>query len=397
MRKAFWFFTLMCANFAFAQSSKMPVSVSLEAGLMTAWPTMGEKAHPFERAITAYAGEGATVGATVEAGNRHKVWGGVRISSFNPRMGLDFPQISTLRTSLYRLETAAGYKYSLPVSDQQALLLGAGLSLDFYGMNKDDNLSLGQHISHPLIQGEMLAVNGVWNQTRNVSVALELLVEMEHRLSEKNVFFWGIRGHLSPFAVREGWASVTSPTLSTFPRDFAVTGTSVAAHVGLKIGGQSAAFASCEDCPRKQNRSGDRTFFAELGGTGLLASLNYDRRFRPFKNENWAMAGRVGVGAIPDGSLVIPLGVSFLRGRRKSHFETGAGITLNMWQLLELAVSDESPSYFTTFLPGISAGYRFQKPKGGFFFKASGHLMYEVFDNYLIPWAGIGFGYTLRK
>lgn len=120
------------------------------------------------------------------------------------------------------------------------------------------------------------------------------------------------------------------------------------------------------------------TIFTE-GTIGLLAhaTLNYERRL--IQGAKTSLFGRAGVG--PSGIFFGSsgygglLGATWLTGNQKnSHFEFCSGVLIG------------HDSYYNDafFLPLLKVGYRFQKPQGGFLFRA----------NLGIVNVGISFGYT---
>lgn len=136
-------------------------------------------------------------------------------------------------------------------------------------------------------------------------------------------------------------------------------------------------------------------YYLELGGNGLLYSVNVDRRIVP------AMGVRVGIGLIPlllgisieDRATLttIPVMAYFLTGPGRSHMELGAGATFTnaefKWDTFGDA--DESASVF---IPTGTIGYRYQAPEGGRVFRATLTPVY-LFDE-VIPWVGISYGRT---
>jgi len=83
-----------------------------------------------------------------------------------------------------------------------------------------------------------------------------------------------------------------------------------------------AAFAQDQHLPT-------RSVFAELGGSGLAYSFNYDFRFDSTRMDSWGM--RVGVGGYNidgDSFYSLPVLVNRLYGKGPHYFEVGAGVTL---------------------------------------------------------------------
>lgn len=90
----------------------------------------------------------------------------------------------------------------------------------------------------------------------------------------------------------------------------------------------------------------------------IHALVNYEKQL--IKRDKIQWLGRLGmsVAANPDGGFGGLLGGTMLTGKRNSHFETNVG----------LFVGSEVGDVFAA--PLIEIGYRYQKPTGGFLFKA---------------------------
>jgi len=134
--------------------------------------------------------------------------------------------------------------------------------------------------------------------------------------------------------------------------------------------------------------------FVELGGQGLLFTVNYDTRF---SNKRNGIGGRVGIGylaASGDHLTTIPVGINYLLGKGKNFFEVGLGATYigaggNDSSLL----FDENTS---NVVGTMSFSYRLQPIESGFSFRAG---FTPVFNgDFFVPYyAGISLGYTFGK
>jgi hypothetical protein len=136
-------------------------------------------------------------------------------------------------------------------------------------------------------------------------------------------------------------------------------------------------------------------YYLELGGNGLLYSVNVDRRLLP------AMGVRLGIGVVPlllgisleDRATLttIPMMAYFLTGPGNAHMEMGAGVTFTNGEFKwdTFGDADESAS---AFIPTATLGYRYQAPGGGRVFRATLAPIY-LFDE-IIPWVGISYGRT---
>lgn len=132
----------------------------------------------------------------------------------------------------------------------------------------------------------------------------------------------------------------------------------------------------------------------ELGGSAVVPSINYERRFGP----NWF--GRAGLSFVSSETtedteitFVVPLTVSHVGNPDGSHhLELGGGITLAAGDRQDLFETvDDDETFSTVILTGI-AGYRYQKPSGGFQFRAVFTPL--VGEGEIHPWAGLSFGYA---
>ncbi|HEU0053131.1 MAG TPA: hypothetical protein VFQ39_08130 [Longimicrobium sp.] len=139
--------------------------------------------------------------------------------------------------------------------------------------------------------------------------------------------------------------------------------------------------------------------YVELLGNGVLYSVNYDRRL----TDN--VAGRVGVSFLTveedDGDrgtlAMAPIVASYLFGEGNSHFEAGLGVLLASASVSDVG-DDEGEDWFD--LSGSASGvlgtgvlgYRYQRPDGGFVFRAGLTPIFDTED--FIPWFGVSFGYA---
>lgn len=122
---------------------------------------------------------------------------------------------------------------------------------------------------------------------------------------------------------------------------------------------------------------GQTSFYAELGGPGILFSANIDRRFKPSR---LGFGGRIGIGFVtaddiretPNGAIYDPVSVitvpaqlNYIFGNDDTPhtFEVGAGVTYVGKKLEILNFYEEKRSqWFGSF----SFSYRRQPIKGGF-------------------------------
>jgi hypothetical protein len=122
--------------------------------------------------------------------------------------------------------------------------------------------------------------------------------------------------------------------------------------------------------------------YGEVGGMALVYSANFDCRPVP------AVSLRAGVAVLPapwDGHLYVwvmtPVAVTGLLGGPRHFCEVGVGYT-------PVSVDDEHARFL---VPNL--GYRYQRPEGGFLFRATVTPMLRANDfGDLLPWAGVSFG-----
>lgn len=142
----------------------------------------------------------------------------------------------------------------------------------------------------------------------------------------------------------------------------------------------------------------NKSVFLEIGGNGMLLSVNFDSRLN--KSEK-GLGYRVGIGGLPptgDGYystpflLTIPVGVNYLVGKAPDYFESGLGLTYmytsNAISPIFIGHEAEVSGSFVSVIPSI--GYRHAKTGKGF--------QYRVFLSPTISkgaafWAGFSLGF----
>ncbi len=153
------------------------------------------------------------------------------------------------------------------------------------------------------------------------------------------------------------------------------------------------AIILCVNAPAARAQSRNAAY-GEIGGNGIIPTVNYERRF----SERWF--GRVGLGVAftyteddSDAAFSIPLTVSSVnRPASNHHLELGGGITIVAGDRQELFdYGDDDEEFSTVSITGI-VGYRYQKPEGGFLFRAA--FTPVAGGGYILPWAGVSFGYA---
>jgi len=171
-----------------------------------------------------------------------------------------------------------------------------------------------------------------------------------------------------------------------------------------------ALFGSCFSYCQKTNSSekfpGQASFYAELGGPGILFSANYDRRF---KKSQLGWGGRAGIGFVSAydsdydpvsgyyyyddrvSVITLPVQVNYIFGKNNSPhtFEVGAGLTV-VGKKLEILdfYDDKKSNIFGTF----SFMYRRQPREGGFAWRAGFTPL--MARGYIQPFAAASVGYS---
>jgi hypothetical protein len=138
--------------------------------------------------------------------------------------------------------------------------------------------------------------------------------------------------------------------------------------------------------------------FVEVGGNGLLCTVNYDRRL----TEHFAV--RIGVGRLPEGAYPfpgeqpamaggpvtgIPMLVSFVSGESRHRLELGVGVTIFHVGSGGPGRSGMAAHYVS--VPTAFIGYRFVPREGGFTYRFGFTPL--LGSRAVLPWAGLSFGY----
>ena len=134
--------------------------------------------------------------------------------------------------------------------------------------------------------------------------------------------------------------------------------------------------------------------YGEAFGNALLYSVNYERRL------NDRVIGRIGLSVAPfeddeggetETVVLVPLMVSSISHPRSNHhFEAGIGLLIAGGERVELADFGDDDESFSTAVGTATIGYRYQRPGGGFVFRAG---LTPLFDfETLLPWLGVSFG-----
>lgn len=141
-------------------------------------------------------------------------------------------------------------------------------------------------------------------------------------------------------------------------------------------------------------QSSRNALYLEIGGNAVISSINYERRV----SDQWY--GRAGFSLAQSESadrtattFIIPVTASWVsRPRANHHFEAGGGLTLALGDRQDLYGDVGDEGNFSTVLATGIVGYRYQKPKGGFQFRAA--FTPVVGNGVAAPWLGVSFGYA---
>ena len=147
------------------------------------------------------------------------------------------------------------------------------------------------------------------------------------------------------------------------------------------------------------------SFYAELGGPGILFSVNVDKRF---KKSRLGLGGRIGIGFVtadepkydpvngwynydPVSVLTVPVQLNYILGKGTSPhtLEVGAGLTY-VGKKLDIInfYDDRKSNLFGTF----SFMYRRQPVDGGFTWRAGFTPL--IANGYIQPFGAVGVGYN---
>lgn len=107
------------------------------------------------------------------------------------------------------------------------------------------------------------------------------------------------------------------------------------------------------------------TVYADAAIQGPVYSINYDRILS--EGNRFAKTYRIGY-SIYSNVLALPIGISFLSGKNSHHAELSCTLIPYIENYQKLFAAGNLSDKKLYLIPG--AGYRYQKPTGGFFFKA---------------------------
>ena len=123
---------------------------------------------------------------------------------------------------------------------------------------------------------------------------------------------------------------------------------------------------------QKTNSFSRHTVYADFASHGAYYSVNYDRIFS--RGEKLAKTYRIGFSVIQN-AVAMPVGINFFTGHEASHVEFGLTVVPYIETYTDPYWGTKETDKKIYIIPG--AGYRYQKPEGGFFFKViAGPVIY---------------------
>ena len=159
--------------------------------------------------------------------------------------------------------------------------------------------------------------------------------------------------------------------------------------------------AHAQEALSKRKSSGDfarNSIFLELGGNGLIYSLNYDHKF--FDHASARIGGMYLGGSADDPNSIdgrvsvffVPITANYLVGNGNSRLEIGGGLVIaggSVDATIDNETIDDvgSGAAFTG-----TIGYRLQPRDGGFLFRVGFTPL--IASGVFVPWAGLSLGAT---
>ncbi len=117
--------------------------------------------------------------------------------------------------------------------------------------------------------------------------------------------------------------------------------------------------------PAQQVPAARNTFYIDGSSHGAYYSVNYDRIFRT--GRVFSNSFRLGFSVFGN-TMALPLGINFIKGPDQHHVELGITVVPLVEKYQKLFSAGNIADKKLYLIPG--AGYRYQPPAGGFFFKA---------------------------
>jgi len=126
-----------------------------------------------------------------------------------------------------------------------------------------------------------------------------------------------------------------------------------------------------------------KVVYTEVFGSGGYGSINYDIRFKP---GNDGLGFRIGIGVFPS-TIVIPIGINGLIGKKRFAFEYGTGLSAAFYTGLI-----EDNFGLTGF---VKAGIRYTPVDKGLFLNLNWNPFITPVGPFL-GWFGFGIGYSWK-
>lgn len=145
----------------------------------------------------------------------------------------------------------------------------------------------------------------------------------------------------------------------------------------------------CLSLPTAMLAQGQKFVFAEVLGSGLLASANFDMRFKKDARDGFgARVGYTNTGFLGDDEWVsaFPLGINYLYGKGRS------GLLLGFTTTFPIIKDNASDYKSTVYAPEL--GYRFRPKTHGISFQVTWAPLFNTVDGTKAAWFGFGVGYA---
>jgi hypothetical protein len=128
-----------------------------------------------------------------------------------------------------------------------------------------------------------------------------------------------------------------------------------------------------------------------IGGSGPLLSVNYDRRFSKRVNGLGFTAGLGYYAELGASIFSVPASLNYLIGRKSHFLELAAGTTFISATIPDFFDSENSSA--SGFIHHVSAGYRYQPIRGGFFFRGGFIELFSQGESATSAYLGFGYNY----
>lgn len=159
-------------------------------------------------------------------------------------------------------------------------------------------------------------------------------------------------------------------------------------------------FAQLAPAQDLEERDPRQSVFLEVGGPGVAYSVNYERYLSP----DWSIRAGGSVFSLVESetrdamtAFVAPITGQYLFFEGAHHLELGAGLHVGVIRST-LNTYDQAEAFGMIAATGV-VGYRYQKPDGGWLFRATFTPMYwgerfAILGSPLQLWGGLSVGYA---